>query len=270
VFSADGAFVRSVVAPRSSPFAADPDGRGGFYGFRPTWDLRKDTAQAFVVRYRADGTASDSFSLFQAPTGDVVRVVSGKEQFEVPMITRARPVESLDGSIWTLTPGNRIEQHAPDGKSMRVLGLRFPGGDAPLMTLSQAESLAAAKTSTSSGSAKKSPPKPATRITALQVDQAGLLWVLRTFPAPGSDTIKAKVDYLSPNEAPEEGTIPEDILDRKSHTYVDVIDPKEGIVLARAELPFRGVPVRAGYVGRITTNDDGFYVVSVYPLRLRR
>jgi hypothetical protein len=65
-------------------------------------------------------------------------------------------------------------------------------------------------------------------------------------------------------------TIPREVEDRRSHTVIDVIDGKRGILLARTELPFLGILAAPGFVGRVTTDEDGFYVTTLYPLRLRR
>jgi hypothetical protein len=61
------------------------------------------------------------------------------------------------------------------------------------------------------------------------------------------------MDFLAPNEAPGEGTVPLNIADRLNHTIVEVIDPEQGVLVARSELPFKGLMVSPGFVGRLRT-----------------
>lgn len=75
---------------------------------------------------------------------------------------------------------------------------------------------------------------------------------------------------MSKSEAPGEVVIPRDAEDLRSHTIVEVIDPRQRRILARAELPFLGIPAAPGHIGRVTQDDDGFYVSSIYPLKPRR
>ena len=75
---------------------------------------------------------------------------------------------------------------------------------------------------------------------------------------------------MSKTEAPGEIVIPREVEDRRSHTIVEVIDPAGATLLARVTLPFLGQLAGPGYIGRVTQDEEGFFVTSVYPLRLKR
>ncbi len=104
----------------------------------------------------------------------------------------------------------------------------------------------------------------------LDVDSACLLWLTRLVDAPRADTIALQTEYRSQYEAPGEGTVPLVVRDRLLHSIVEVIDPDNGTRLTTLQLPFRAVRVSAGYIGRLTEDDDGFIVTRIYTLRLLR
>lgn len=163
----------------------------------------------------------------------------------------------------------RFEQHASDGASLRVIGIAIPGMPPPVMTIEEVDSLLAQDVDAQGRPTQSK--SPVTRATvSFQVAATGELWVLRGVRAPGADTIRVIRDYLAPDEAPLEGTIPPSIEDRLQHTIVEVVDPVSARLLARIELPFRGIPVAPGYVGRIRQGPDGHYLVSVYRIDLSR
>jgi hypothetical protein len=190
----------------------------------------------------------------------------------------ATPVVAPDGSVWTkLGSQYRLEQHAPDGAARKLIGVSIPGMRTPVMTRTDAESLLVKARSGGSGSVAVRDPTAADATALLsigrstvQIDNDGLLWMMRTVRAPRADTIKVTRDYLSPNEAPGEGTIPRNVTDRLHHTIVEVIDPSRGELIARVELPFAAIPVTPGYVGRVRTDEMERYLVHVYKLRLNR
>ena len=64
--------------------------------------------------------------------------------------------------------------------------------------------------------------------------------------------------------------IPGDVEDRFYHTIVDVIDPKQPALLARAELPFQGHVAALGFIARVTLDEDGYYLTTVRRSVLRR
>jgi hypothetical protein len=105
--------------------------------------------------------------------------------------------------------------------------------------------------------------------TTATTDSTGLLWVIRTVPAPSYDTITFKGLFLSPNEAPGEMTIPRNVEDRLYHTIVEVIDPSVPELVARRELPFLGHAAATGYIARVTMDESDHYVTTVYRLVLR-
>jgi hypothetical protein len=202
-----------------------------------------------------------------------VMIRDGATQREVQLSpVSAHPVIGRDGSIWTHTGGNyRLEQHAPDGTPRKLIGVSLPERETPIMTVADAESLVvqrqrAGPIGTRTTSDENRPFLPAR--VFVQVDSTGLIWVMRLQRAPDADTIKVAYEYLSPDEAPEERSIPRNTEDRMYRTVVEVIDPSQGELIARHELPFLGVLTAPGYVGRVRVDDSGHYVVKVYRLAL--
>jgi hypothetical protein len=272
VFNPNGEFVRTLRTPGYGVFAMAPDGGGGAYAVRT---LRFEThgAHPHVIRLTADGTAQDSFPIFSAVVGKgSVRSGSREREHDVRMV--GAPTLAPDGSIWTSVHGNyRLERHDPDGTPRQLIGVALPGQSPPRLRAAEVESLAAVN--------KRPPPSrrrpvnarprimPWRTATTLSVDTTGLLWVVRTIAAPRWDTITVSAQYLSPHEAPGEATIPRAVEDRFYHTIVDVIDPRRAELLGRAHLPFHGHSAAPGWIARVTTDEDGHYLTSVYQLVLR-
>jgi hypothetical protein len=202
-----------------------------------------------------------------------MRVTSGEPSREVEPRLPAEGTVGADGMVWTYSNVNyRIEGHDSAGVPRKLFGVRVAGAPPPVMTQADMDSAFAAKrlipvyiVISSERSTAKLQPR-----MWVDVDSMGLLWVSRQVPAPSWDTIQPKGQKLSPHEAPGEVTVPREIEDRLYHTIVEVIDPAIGQLVARIELPFRGERVRAGFAGRVTANDEGFYVPIVYRLRLVR
>ncbi len=271
VFTADGSYGRTLEGDRRTLLGPVPDGSGDVYSFvnAPAMSLRNIPASLAerygtapqVFRVAPDGTVRDSFPIFSIRAG-ANRPVSGWNEWRVD----SRPVLAPDGTIWTVL-NHRLEQHAPDGTRKRLIGVTLPDGLRPIMTAAEADSLMQIARASS-----PAPRQPAPRALAgsLQIDEEGLLWFVRFVRAPGADTIKIKMDYLAPNEAPQEGTIPANTQDRLFHTIVGVIDPVRGELIAQATLPFNALMVRPGFIGRLRADDMDRYLVDVYRLSLRR
>jgi hypothetical protein len=182
----------------------------------------------------------------------------------------ANPSIGWDGSIWTKLGSNvRVERHSRDGKSEQVIGLSLPGFYPPVVSLAQADTLAAEY---ERSYREKTPIARLQGLRAvsynIQVDSQGLIWVQRRIRAPGADTIKAERVCAGADEAPGECRNTVATTDRQYHVVVDVIDPGAGELIARTTLPFAALPVAPGFVGRVRSSTDGHYVVHVYRLKL--
>jgi hypothetical protein len=273
VFAPDGSYARTIRAPGRTVFAVAPDGSGDIYTTgRFRWD--QTDAVPRVVRLSADGSPRDSFPIFVATFGTTWVRQKASDAW-VASRTPSEAVMAPDGSVWTTVHETyRLERHAPAGATKQLIGVEVPGRDRPRLTAAAIDSVAPKE---------PGPPGPFARDvmwvqggntvrlrTGMLVDTAGLLWVFRSIMAPKFDTITVTVDYLAPDEAPEERTIPRDIEERLTHTIVEVIDPQRAELIARATLPFQAFPTAPGYAGRVSADDRGQYVTSVYPLRLVR
>ena len=273
VFTPDGVYVRGIRTPgQLSVFAVARDGSGSFFGVSNAYGI--DSTPPLVIRLDSTWSRLDSFPAF-APVIGRSFVRSGSREWLSARRPEFRVALAPDGSVWASGRSNyRLERHGRDGTTQQVIGVRIPG-EWLLMTAAEADSIVA----------RQPPPKPVPRrpvrpppsrirssnlTNSLTVDSAGLLWVVRVIPVPGNDTITLSAQYLSPNEAPDEATIPREVQDRLYHTVVDVIDPRGPELIARAELPFFGHAAGPGYVGRVTQDDNGHYVSMVYRLALRR
>jgi hypothetical protein len=272
VYTSEGKYARDLALSqkRIFGFTPSPGGQMVAWAFSDRPPLASSGSQdsvvgvrQFVSRIGADGMAADSFPVFGV-IASTAHPTMGAVQWRID----ARPHVAPDGSIWTLlSSGYRVEQHAPNGATMKVIGVELPDLPPPLMTQGDADSLfSRARVVTTAG--------PGVRVSrgriSLQVDGGGLLWVTRVVSAPRADTIVVRKDYLSPDEAPGHATVPRNTEDRLYHTIIEVIDPHRGRILARTELPFLGVPVRPGYVGRVRVDEMDQYVVHVYMLSLTR
>jgi hypothetical protein len=269
VFAADGSFGRAFPGDVRTLLGPVPDGSGDVYSFMnappmamsnipATFAARFGTAP-HVFRSAPDGSIRDSFPIFSMRAGG-----HGSRSGWLEWRLDSRPALAPDGTIWTAL-NFRFEQHAADGTRKRLIGMALPGAR-PIMTEAEADSLMRI------ARAASQPPTPVTervRAGTLQVDERGLLWIVRAERAPGADTIKVVMDYLSPDEAPMEGTVQANIQDRLFHTIVDVIDPARGELIARTTLPFNGLVVRPGFVGRLRADELDRYIVDVYRLALR-
>jgi hypothetical protein len=272
VFAPDGKFARVVSLKGLRPVGVTADADRTMFATRGSkWP--PDSSAPYLLRVRPDGTIRDSFPTFATPSRVIGRVeVGGSEH---PMTIRMETVPALapDGSVWTYMQSNyRLEHHDRTGMTRQLIGVMLPDVDGPIMTAADADSVWKARESAGNKVvAVKGKPRvrPVPQMSA-HVGSGGLLWITRIVPAPRWDTITVKVDHFSPDEAPEETTIPRDIEDRLYHTMVEVIDPVKGQLLARRELPFKGVGVGAGLVGRVTADGSGAYVVSMYLFELRR
>lgn len=271
IYGPDGVFVRAARLPGVRPFGARDSGvvlatRSNSLGDR----------DVFVLRINPAGDVVDSFPVFSPLSG-----LSGSSTRKGTKTTwerrrETRPVLGQDGFVWTFENVNyRLERFDAAGKPQMLIGLRVPEWPKPIMTVAEAES-AAVVIRERIRSAKVAPRpvsdmarRPRTR-TNLMVDTDGLLWVVRNVPAPSYDTIRFQREDMSRSEAPGELVIPREVEDRRSHTVVEVIDPRQQMLLARVTLPFLGLLAAPGYIGRVSQDDEGFYVVSIYPLRLRR
>lgn len=225
-----------------------------------------------VLVFNREGVLQDSIPVFSPHNGGTATMSSGKESFKVAMRVETLAHVASSGALWTYAQGNyRLEQHDTNGVARKLFGVRVAGEPAPLMTATEIDSAAKEKryiTSFNRVTSKNVSRKLNPRMW-VDTDSAGLLWVSRQIPAPSWDTVTTKGS--PPNhEAPSEELIPPDVEDRLYHTIVEVIDPRVGRLLARHEFPFRGVRVRGGYIGRVTANDDGYYMPSVYSLALVR
>jgi hypothetical protein len=271
VFAADGSYGRTFDKGNRTMLGAVPDGSGDLYSFMnapamamrnvPATFIERFGAAPHVFRTAPDGTVRDSFPIFSIRAG-MNSARGGWNEWRLD----SRPSLAPDGTIWTVL-NHRLEEHAPDGTRKRLIGITFPGEPRPVMTEREADSLMQIARETSQptvGSTSR------IRAGVLQIDEDGLLWTVRTVRAPGADTIKVVMDYLAPNEAPQEGTVPANTQDRLYHTIVDVIDPARGELIARTTLPFNGLVVRPGFVGRLRADELDRYLVDVYRLVLRK
>jgi hypothetical protein len=292
IFTPGGSFARVLTVPGARVFgAAGPNtgaSAGRIYATRREVGSYMDAVNVdtvnSVIFFDAAAATRDSFRIFSAIVG-TARLRSAGTERDVPVISRAEPVLAPDGTVWTKVGDTRFERHDTAGTPRQLIGIARPGQPPPLMTLAQADSIRQlqARSPEQGRGARGAGQAPTllsergslrlagqSRQSWLAVDADGLLWLTRTIRAPGADTIKVTKDYLSPDEAPGEATVPRDIEDRLKHTVVEVIDPKRGQIVARRELPFDGFPMSPGFVGRVTQDAEGVYVTSVYHLVLRR
>ncbi|MES2524706.1 MAG: hypothetical protein V4617_18565 [Gemmatimonadota bacterium] len=275
LFTADARYVRRAPVAALRVFGVTSRGPEVVYAL--SGDGESGRRQPWVVR--AHGTSVDSFPVFAPVIRNVakgaVMTVSDSTGKMVPREPRLDVKAALapDGTVWSYSPVNyRLEQHDTSGKARRLYGVLLPDRPTPVLHAPEFDSLDVAAHDFMFMNAVRGPKgvKALRRHAWVDIDSAGLLWVSTRVPAPRWDTIATKARRLSPLEAPQEETIPAEIEDRRYHTVVDVIDPQLGQLLARLVLPFRGDPVRAGYIGRLTTDDDGYFVPVVYRLRLTR
>jgi hypothetical protein len=270
VFAADGSYGRSFDSDRRTLLGPVPDGSGDIYSFMNAPPMRNIPASLaarygtapHVFRVAPNGTLRDSFPVFSIRAG-ANSPVSGWSEWRVD----SRPALAPDGTIWTNLGQYRLEQHAPDGTPKRLIGVTPPDGVRPTMTAGEADSLMQIARGSSPAPRQ---PTSRSRPGPIQIDEEGLIWLVRFVRAPGADTITIKMDYLAPNEAPQEGTIPASTQDRLYHTVVEVIDPARGELIVRATLPFNALMVRPGFIGRLRADDMDRYLVDVYRLSLRR
>jgi hypothetical protein len=274
VFGPDGTYARSFrFRPGHMVFGIAPDTSGVMYA-HSSFSYESYGAPPYVIRLGSDGTPIDSFPTFSAIVGKST-IRAGPRVREYTQRIGATPVHAPDGSIWTLAGGiYRLERHSADGASRQLFGVALPGSPRPRLTVAEVESAAAVKVAPSvtrripAGSER--PMRPSATRTSMSIDSTGLLWIVRTIPAPRWDTITAKPIYASPDEAPFERSLPRDVEDRFYHTVVEVIDPKQPRLLARTELPFQGHAAAPDYIARVTMDRSGYFVTSVYRLELRR
>ena len=269
LFDADGSYVRGArAALRATPIGLGPAGDETIYSWRRGRPATghgspnpRPESLPFVLVSDSVGTVRDSFPIFTAG-----------------FITEAEPAVGADGAVWTsLLTGDsyRLERHAPDGRVEKLFGvMTSAGGVPPIMTRAQADSIRAAAMTAARGRGRPpngSPtrPPPRSRMHML-VDSAGLLWIARTIPAPRWDTLTITPERGSPDEAPEERTIPREQEDRMHHTVIEVIDPRRAQLIARTQVPFLAQLARPGFVARVTADEDGAYRTEVHRVTLQR
>lgn len=272
VFAPDGKYVRRADVAVGRPFAIASDRTGHILALKAeSWPPTGGAQQ--VIRNAPNAQRADSFEVFSVSTGRSFEVSSGKEKYSRADVLNSQAYGGLDGTVWTMNSANyRLEQHDSRGVPRKLFGVRVSGEPDPIMNEADIDSARVAKRFVPTQIVIRSPKqsKALRPKRWLDVDDAGLLWIGRQVAAPGWDTIATKAQKLSPNEAPQEETIPREIEDRRYHTIVEVIDPKIGQLLARIQLPFLGERVAAGFVGRVVADEDGFYKPSVYRLHLKR
>ncbi len=266
VYSPEGQFVRGARVDGFRPTAATTEDPTQLLALR-FGAFKPDVPPLHVFRLDALGQLIDSVPIF-SPLNTSVRMgvrVEGEDIFFHPRI-ESEVAAAPNGAFWTLGRDNyRLELHDSLGRSHKLFAVRTEEEPDPVMTAAdidraaQQERMVSVLVITSGGRREAQ---------WLDVDSAGLLWVARLVDAPRSDTIKLQTEYRSQYEAPGEGTIPLSVQDRRQHTMIDVIDPQTGVRLATTQLPFRAVRVRAGFIGRLTENDDGFIVPHIYALGL--
>lgn len=272
VFAPNGKYARRADVKGGRPFAVSPDNTAPILVMQRE-HLRASTASQFVLRFAAHARLMDSFPVFAVATGRTREFTSDKEKYSRVDVLRSDAYGASDGSIWTLSSTNyRLEQHDSQGVPRKLFGVQVAGAPAPLLNEADMRAAEAAKryVPTNPHILSSKTRKLLRPVRWLDVDREGLVWVTRQVAAPGWDTIATKGQKLSPNEAPDEETIPREIEDRRYHTVIEVIDPKVGQLLARIELPFLGERVSAGFVGRVVADDDGFFKPIVYRLQLKR
>jgi hypothetical protein len=261
VFAPDGQFVRIITQMPGRFVGLLPDSGGSakrivVQPFRNR-DLDSDTVRYLSILDES-GAARDSFRTFYPST-----------------FSEGQPVVSPRGEIWTfMNPNYRLERHARNGNTEKLIGVSVPDWSPPLLTRTQFDSVRQ-KALAARGSVTRATPAQAAAMSKrprskldVMVDSTGLLWIARNVGAPGWDTINVSLEYLSPHEAPGEASIPREQEDRLYQTIIEVIDPERGELLARTSLPFLGHLAAPGYVGRVTMYESGHYRTMVYPVVL--
>ncbi len=279
VYSAAGDFVRSVNVKELVPVTASVTTPIQFLALRPN-RLAPDPPPVYVMQLNALGELKDSVAIFSPIDRSMwtERQVEGKTVRAQPRVSAAITT-TPQGGFWTLNKKSyRLEWHDSLGTPRKLLGVRTTEQPDPLMTEAHFDAAAEKQgKQTAPGAMVRRVVVSAEEANArlkldqwLDIDSAGLLWVTRHVPAPSYDTISLQTEYRAKYEAPSEGTIPLSVEDRRAHSVVDVIDPETGTRLAQLELPFRAVRVRAGVVGRLTEDQDGFIITRMYTLALTR
>jgi hypothetical protein len=276
IFGPDGGFGRTIMVPtRVKPFGVGEDGL--IYAWR-LGGLRGGVSTSAVHRLARDGSIRDSFPIYDATGIDSVDI-PGRGRTGIRYGDFSRPTLGDDGKVWTYMRGNyRLENHGAFGGGRQLFGLAMSDSVRPVLTHAETDSQRAVTREAIGRSGGKRAadsvidrmhrsPKPT--INA-RVDADGLVWIARTIGAPKWDTITVRMDKLAPNEAPDEETMPRDIEDRLYHTVIEVFDPVRRALIARTEVPFLAQLAAPGHIARVTTDYDGFYVTTVYPLKLKR
>jgi hypothetical protein len=271
LFGPDGSYGRTVRTKGITPIGVGPGADGTIYA--RTNPRVQDGAlvetEPLVVTLDSRGIVRDSFPVF----------------FISSRVSWATPVVAPDGDVWTRFQGRggyRLERHAPDGRVMKLLGVTTsPDSVHLIMTRRQADSVRAllaelikvdppgARPSPPPRPRDTKPPRPASRVHMV-VDSTGLLWMARTIPAPGWDTLTITPVYAANSEAPGEATIPREQEDRRHHTIIEIIDPRTARFIARTQVPFLAQLARPGFVARVTADEDGAYRTEVHRVTLQR
>jgi hypothetical protein len=277
VYAPSGEFVRSRNIGGLTPVDAPATSPMRFLALRPV-RFPPEPPPTYVMRLDSMAELRDSVAIFSPVDGSVTleMEVEGRTVSLHPRIESSITAEP-SGGFWTFTSNNyRLEWHDSLGTPRKLYGVRTAQRPEPLLSAAHFDSAASAMRAAGQALTQRrvlSASEAAGRFLSLphwlDVDSTGLLWVTRLFPAPSADTIDLQLEYRARYEAPEEGTIPLSVEDRRYHSVIDVLDPIAGTRLAQLQLPFRAVRVRAGFVGRLTEDDDGFIVVRVYTLALR-
>jgi len=277
VFAPNGVFVRRITLSQSA--WVSEVARGGpavLYG-RPVVEGGQ-SIETKLLRLRGNAQVLDSIALFAPPSGTQVTVNTVIDdgtkrdpiKMDLPLESNVFPVR--DGSFWMVSDGNyRLEQYDATGTPRKLFGVHIAGEPAPVMTVAEAKAAVSSgrKIDPWGGVHSKKTKYQFQLHRWVDVDANGLLWVTRQVAATSWDTVAYR-EIKTTSEFGPESMIPPDIEDRLSHSVLEIIDPKNGRMLARHTFPFRASRVGPGFVGRVATNAEGFLVPIVYRVRLQR
>jgi hypothetical protein len=252
-FDQSGAFASSV---RFDPPLSSP-GMGRLIsvtdsGFVTTEYRRADTLALPLHAYDRSGHFVRSFGTREVTDDYNRRQAGGVSTF--PRLAYADP----DGSYWLVGPGYRLESVMPDGTTRRLIGVHTPPSwnSDLFMSAPEYESHMTARSSAS--------PQEGLSMAIRNVARLNdsLLAVVAQVPKPGWKEI---VDAMDADEFSDLS-----YLERIYDTLIDIVDYRQGIVLARQLRHGTGYLTNDGLYYNVRASELGVIQVELFEVALAR